>query len=79
MADEILSLVSALTLLLSLVFLCMMAAILGFGIFVLRNVSRFLYFVISKLLFSIKSQKAPGVLHFTKGEWGMGGGGGEHY
>ena len=39
MADEILSLVSSLTLLLSLVFLCMMAAILGFGIYVLRNVS----------------------------------------
>ena len=49
MADEILSLVSALTLLLSLVFLCMMAAILGFGIFVLRNVSRFLCCMITKL------------------------------
>ena len=51
MADEILSLVSALTLLLSLVFLCMMAGILGFGIFVLRNVSRFLCCVITKLLY----------------------------
>ena len=40
--DDILSLVSALTLLLSLVFLCMLAAILGFGIYVLRNVSMIL-------------------------------------
>ena len=39
MAEELLSLVSALTMLLSLVFLIMMAAILGFGVFVLRNVS----------------------------------------
>lgn len=37
--DELLSLVSALTLLLSLVFLCMLAGILGFGIYILRNVS----------------------------------------
>lgn len=78
MADEILSLVSALTLLLSLVFLCMMAAILGFGIFVLRNVSTFLCFVISVLLYSIKSSKDPGVLHYTNsGSMCVGGGGGE--
>ena len=44
--DDVLSLVSALTLLLSLVFLCMMAAILGFGIYVLRNVSSMRTFLI---------------------------------